>query len=211
MKKTITIFLVLMMIITALTGCGGNQTQTENNNQQTENNANQAQEETNSNENTGVSGVGNQTTENAEMKVLEDIPLSEERSGKAWKYDLGTDGSKITMSAGYTTDTDYVYDITFCVEINKNNSVYEEFKNDLTNYESQLKALNDDEIFVNLRETDDGIEFAALFDGLEYASRERRIAMAEEIIGVTANDADITFRFSEIDSELKTIGFVYGS
>ena len=44
MKKTITIFLVLMMIITALTGCGGNQTQTENNNQQTENNANQAQE-----------------------------------------------------------------------------------------------------------------------------------------------------------------------
>lgn len=70
--------------------------------------------------------------------------------------------------------------------------------------------MNDDEIKVNLRETDDGIEFVALFDGLEYATREQRIAMAEEIIGITANDVDTTFRFSEIDSELKTIGFVYG-
>ena len=72
-------------------------------------------------------------------------------------------------------------------------------------------ALSDDEIMVDLKETDEGIEFFALFDGLEYANREERISMAEEVIGVTANDSDTTFRFSEIDSELKALGFDYGA
>ena len=124
---------------------------------------------------------------------------------------MDSDGSKITVSVGYDGDTDYVYEITFGMEINKNNSAYEEFKNDLENFESELNALNDDEIMVDLKETDEGIEFFALFDGLEYANREERISMAEEVIGVTANDSDTTFRFSEIDSELKALGFDYGA
>lgn len=116
MKKTLAIFLVLITIMTALTGCGGNKTQTGNNTQQTENNANQVQEESNSNEN---SEVGGQAAENTEAKILEEIQPSEERSGKAWRYDLETDGSKIAMSVGYTTDTDYVYDLLFVSKLTK--------------------------------------------------------------------------------------------
>lgn len=209
MKKTLAILLVLVLLASALTGCGNNKTQI-NNNQQTENNTNQVTEPSDNNDNISSETVG-QTNATDETKVLEDIQLSDQRGGKAWKYDLGTDGSKIVMSAGYTFDTDYVYEITFSVEINKNNSAYEEFKSDLMNYESQLKALNDDEVFVSFKETDEGIEFGAVFDGLECADREKRIALAEEVTDIHANDSDTTFRFSEIDSELKTIGFVYGA
>lgn len=210
MKKILSILMIITMLVLTVTGCGGDKTQT-NNNQQTGNNANQVTEGTNNNENTTSSDVGGQTNEFSETRILEEIQLSDQRSGQVWKYDMGTDGSKIVISAGYTVDTDYVYDITFSVEINKSNSAYEESKIDLKKYESQLEALNDDEITVNFRETDNGIEFFADFNGLEYANREKRIEMAEEVIGITANDTDATFRFSELDSELKAIGFVYGA
>lgn len=209
MKKLLSILMIVTMLALAMTGCGGDKTPT-NNNQQMENNINQVTDE-NNNRYDAYSDVGTQTNEITESKILEDIQLSDQRSGRVWKYDIGSDGSKITMSAGYTVDTDYVYDITFSVKINKSNNAYEEFKNELTNYEIQLKTLNDDEITVSLRETEESIEFFALFDGLEYANREQRIKMAEKVISITANNTDISFRFTEIDSELKEKGFVYGT
>ena len=210
MKKILISLMIITMLIFAMSGCSDDKTPT-NNNQQAGNTSNQTTEKPN-NDNTSSSKTNDKANEHTETKVLEDIQLSDQRGGKAWKYDMGTDGSKISISAGYTVDTDYVYDITISVKVNKENSVYEEFKSDLIKYEKQLTALNDDEITVSFRETEDGVEFFALFDGLEYADREKRIAMAEEVIGgITANDSDTTFRFSEIDSELKAIGFVYGA
>lgn len=209
MKKILMSLVIITTLIFAMSGCGDDKAPT-NNAQQVEDTTNQAAQSPNNDE-FSSSETNDKVNEHPETKVLEDIQLSDQRSGKAWKYDMGTDGSKISMSAGYTVDTDYVYDITFCVEVNKGNGAYNEFKSDLLKYESQLIALNDDEIRVSFRETEDGMEFVALFDGLEYADREKRIAMAEEVIDITANDSDTTFRFSEIDSELKAIGFVYGA
>lgn len=204
MKKVLAIILILTLFVSVLSGCGDNNATTPNDTQTPTN------EDVNETENSSSSDTQIQNSEILEPEQLEELSLTDERAGKAWKYDMGEDVGKFVVSAGYCTDVDYVYDITFSANISKNCSEYESFKSDMQNFESQLKALNDDEISFDFDETEEGLEFFVLFDSLESANRAERIAMAEEIIGITANDSDTSYRFSEIDAELKGLGFVYG-
>lgn len=204
MKKVLAIILTLMLFVLVMCGCGDNNTTTPNDTQTPTN------EVVNETENSSSSDTQIQSSEISEPEELEELNLTDKRSGKNWNYDMGADVGKLVVSVGYCTDVDYVYDITFSANISKNCSEYESFKSDMQNFESQLKNVNDSEVSFDFDETEEGLEFFVLFDGLEYADRAERIAMAEEIIGITANDSDTSYRYSEIDSELKGLGFVDG-
>lgn len=139
-----------------------------------------------------------------EAKALEELSITDEVGGDVWEYQ--DDNCLIAVSAGYCKTTDIVYDITFSIEVAKNSSEYESFKIDLQNYKDQIKALNDSELFVSFKETEEGLTFASDFDALELADRATRVAMAEEVIGVTANISDTAFHYTELDAELKSLG-----
>ncbi len=140
-----------------------------------------------------------------EAKVLEKLVLTDAKAGTAWEYK--DDSSSISASAGYCTDTDIVYDITFNMQVSSTSSEYASLKTELEGFENKINALNDSNLFCSLQETDNGLEFAASFDGLELADRAERIALAQDVIGVTPNGTDTAFHYSEIDAELKSYGF----
>ena len=202
MKKLLTVFVALMMLVGMMSGCG-NATTTP-----TEPQTN-ATEEGNNTENNNKSDNEITDSESTETKELEQLPISDNRNGNTWKYE--DDGLKFVLSAGFYMDNDYVYDITWRATVAKTFQDYETFKSDSENYKNQLEALNDNNIFVSLKETDEGIGFAASFDNLDQADRAQRIAMAAEIIGITPNNADTAFCYTELDAELKAAGFEYGA
>jgi len=179
---------------TALVGCGNNSvTPVETNAPAAETNA-PAVETT----------IATQTTA-TEAKVLEELVLTDAKAGHTWEYK--DDSSSISASAGYCTDTDIVYDITFNMQVLSTSSEYASFKTELEGFENKINALNDSNLFCSFKETDNGLEFAAIFDGLELADRAERIALAQEVIGVTPNANDTAFHYSELDSEFKEYGF----
>lgn len=140
-----------------------------------------------------------------EAKVLEELVLTDAKAGHTWEYK--DDNSSISTSAGYCTDTDIVYDITFNMQVSSTSSEYASFKTEFEGFESKINALNDSNLFCSFKETENGLEFAANFDGLELADRAERISLAQEVIGVTPNSTDTAFHYSELDTELKGYGF----
>ncbi len=140
-----------------------------------------------------------------EARVLEELVLTDAKSGNAWEYK--DENCTITTSAGYCTETDIVYDITFNMQVFTTNSEYASFKTELEGFESKIDALSDSNLFCSFKETENGLEFAADFDGLELADRAMRISLAQEVIGITPNNTDTAFHYSELDAELKEYGF----
>ena len=140
-----------------------------------------------------------------EAKILEELVITDAKAGAAWDYK--DDNCTMLASAGYCTETDIVYDITFNMQVSSTSSEYASFKAELENFETEIGTLNDSNIFCSFKETENGLEFAADFDGLELADRAERIALVQEVIGVTPNASDTAFHYSEIDSELREYGF----
>lgn len=202
MRKILSVFVALMMLVGIISGCSN--TATTPTDPQTN-----ATEDVNNSENNNQSDNEISDSGNTEVKELEALPAGDDRNGRSWKYE--DDGLEIVLSAGYCTDNDYVYDITFSATADKNFSDYASFKSEMQNYTDQLKALNDNNIFVSISESDGAIAFASIFDGLEQADRAERIAMAAEVIGITPNGTDTSFHYTELDAELKGAGFEYGA
>lgn len=160
---------------------------------------------------TQQSNTDDTTDDNAnveEGQTLEEIVYNVDKiSGLTWKNDLGADVGSMTVSAGYCTENDFIYNISFSVKIKKGFEQYNSFKSELEYFEKQIEALNDKEMDVEFDETDDGIEFFAWFDGLEYTDRTKRVNMAADLIGITADAQNVAFYKTSVDTELKSYDF----
>ena len=164
---------------------------------------------TNSNESSLPDNQTANSTDNTQVnQTLEEIVYNKDKvSGLTWKNDMGADVGSMTISAGYCTENEFIYNISFSVKINKNFEQYSSFKSELEYFAKEIKALNDEEMSVDFDETDDGIEFFAWFDGLEYADRTQRVKMAADLIGITADEENIAFYKTSVDTELKSFNF----
>jgi len=123
---------------TALVGCGNNSvTPVETNAPAAETNA-PAVETT----------IATQTTA-TEAKVFAELVLTDAKAGHTWEYK--DDSSSISASAGYCTDTDIVYDITFNMQVLSTSSEYASFKTELEGFENKINALNDSNLFCSFK------------------------------------------------------------
>lgn len=160
---------------------------------------------------TEQSNTDNTPDDNASVEqsqTLEEIVYNADKiSGLTWKKDLGADVGSMTVSAGYCTENDFIYNISFSVKIKKGFEQYNSFKSELEYFKKQIEALNDKEMDVDFDKTDDGIEFFAWFDGLEYTDRTQRVNMAADLIGITANAQNVAFYKTSVDTELKSYDF----
>lgn len=163
---------------------------------------------TDTTEQSNTDNTTNNNTSIEDSKTLEKIIYNADKiSGVTWKSDLGVDVGSMTVSAGYCTENDFIYNISFSVKIKKSFEQYNSFKSELEYFEKQIEALNDKEMDVDFDETDEGVEFFAWFDGLEYNDRAQRVKLAADLIGITADTQNVAFYKTSVDTELKSYDF----
>lgn len=139
-------------------------------------------------------------------KALQALTKSDNVNGATFMSNMGEYGH-ITISAGYCTDNDVVYNITFSMKLTKAHPDYTSSLNMVQGFEKTYKQLDDNELAFDLDETADGFEVFMSFDGLELADRVDRIAFAESVLDVDARDEDCAFYFATLSSTLKGYGF----
>lgn len=169
-RKTLSLFFVLVIMLTLLAGCGENNSTDESTNPDT------------------TASSSSQTTDTNQNKTDNDVPTLQHRS---WIYKID-DKNFITVSADYSADTNLVETFSFHMEIDKNYPDYEIMKNELQTYKFLIDRENDPEsIEYSYKENDDGsIVFDSHFYNLCADDRASRAILILRFTGVGYNNHD---------------------
>lgn len=130
-------------------------------------------------------------------------------SGRMFECDMGEYG-KMTVSFGYNAETGVVNQLTATFNITPQHSEYESLKADCENHKSTLAALNDENrAACSVTELSSGLNIIYTFQELYAADRAERIAYAEEMLDLIADEEDYVFYMDDVATLLiETYGFV---
>lgn len=130
-------------------------------------------------------------------------------SGRMFESDMGEYG-KMTISFGYNAETGVVNQLAAYFDITPQHSEYESFKADCENDKRTLAALNDENrASCSVTELSDGLHIIFSFQELYAADRAERIAYAEEMLDLVADQEDYVFYMDDVATLLiETYEFV---
>lgn len=187
-RKTLSLFFVLVIMLTLLAGCGKNNPTNESTNPDT------------------TAFSSSQTTDTNQNKTDNDVPTLEHRS---WIYKFD-DKNFITVSADYSADTGLVETFSFHMEIDKNYPDYKNMKAELQTYKLLIERENDPEsIEYSYKENDDGsVVFDSHFYNLCADDRASRAILILRFTGVGYNNHnEYLYYIDDMAEQLEEHGF----
>lgn len=212
----IAVVVIAVVAILALGGkdnsgnAGGNDTPVSSNSQVDTDTQNSDKETTNNSTNDTSVNADNSTS---------DVPVDTDKkltafdkginSGRMFECDMGEYG-KMTVSFGYNAETGVVNQLTAAFNITPQHSEYASLKADCENHKNTLAALNDENrAACSVTELSSGLNIIYTFQELYAADRAERIAYAEEMLDLVADQEDYVFYMDDVATLLiETYEFV---
>lgn len=140
-------------------------------------------------------------------KALSEIDGGSYLTGKVFVSDMGEYG-KVTVAVRYNQANGVACEINGVFSVAQSHSEYNSLKSDFDGYETRIAAMNDSSVECAYAELSDSIDFVISFKNLNTADRAERVALAEEILDLVANQNDRAFYLSEVEALLTgTYGF----
>lgn len=127
--------------------------------------------------------------------------------GKMFMSDLGEYG-KVSLSVGYNPENGVIRQVSAAFTITTRHSEYASMKSDFEKWEKQISNSDDKNVEASYVELSESVSFIIGIRNLNEADRADRVAIAEEILDLVANEKDTAFYINDVtDLLVNTYGF----